>query len=68
MKRFLMMVLALTMLLAGCSTEVTEYRQQQRGAGEGTKGLLTDPDKNKKCYGPNKTAPEDHFRDGQTGE
>lgn len=29
MKRFLMMVLALTMLLAGCSTEVTEYRQQQ---------------------------------------
>lgn len=29
MKRFLMMVLALTMLLAGCSTEVAEYRQQQ---------------------------------------
>jgi len=29
MKRILMMALALTMLLAGCSTEVTEYRQQQ---------------------------------------
>ena len=29
MKRFLLMALALTMLVAGCSTEVTEYRQQQ---------------------------------------
>lgn len=29
MKRFLLMTLALTMLVAGCSTEVTEYRQQQ---------------------------------------
>ena len=29
MKRFLTLALALTMLLAGCSTEVTEYRQQQ---------------------------------------
>ena len=31
MKRFLLMALALTMLVAGCSTEVTEYRQQQTG-------------------------------------
>ena len=29
MKRFLLVALALTMLVAGCSTEVTEYRQQQ---------------------------------------
>lgn len=29
MKRFLLMALTLTMLVAGCSTEVTEYRQQQ---------------------------------------
>jgi hypothetical protein len=29
MKRILMMALAFTMLLAGCSTEVAEYRQQQ---------------------------------------
>lgn len=47
MKRFLLMALALTMLVAGCSTEVTEYRQQQprldfyllpgenRGVGDG---------------------------------
>ncbi len=47
MKRFLLVALALTMLVAGCSTEVTEYRQQQprldiftyfgenRGVGDG---------------------------------
>ncbi len=29
MKRVLLMALTLTMLVAGCSTEVTEYRQQQ---------------------------------------
>ncbi len=29
MKRFLIMALGVTMLLAGCSTDVTEYRQQQ---------------------------------------
>lgn len=29
MKRILMMALAFTMLLAGCSTEVAEYRQQE---------------------------------------
>lgn len=29
MKRILVIALAVTMLLAGCSTEVTEYRQQQ---------------------------------------
>ncbi|WP_253384628.1 DUF3833 domain-containing protein [unidentified bacterial endosymbiont] len=29
MKRILIMALALTMLLAGCSTEVTEYRHQK---------------------------------------
>lgn len=29
MKRILTLALAFTMLLAGCSTEVSEYRQQQ---------------------------------------
>lgn len=29
MKRILMLAFALTMLLAGCSTEVADYRQQQ---------------------------------------
>jgi len=29
MKRFLLIALGLMMLLAGCSTDVTEYRQQQ---------------------------------------